>query len=483
MTLQITTIAFLILMMVLFHFTQGSYRRWILFFGSMFFIYVEGGVLGLAAIFVATLFTWKAGRALFTQKESGKTGKAVMALSIAVLVLVLIGWKYIPHMMRSRGIDVSTGILSLPVPIGLSFYIFQSISYIADIYMGKITPSVGLLNFALYMVWFPKWMSGPIERADSFISQLQYQGNIRNFSFHRITHAASYIVWGLVLKLLIADKLAVVVDTVFSDISLYGAGTLILASLMYTIQIYCDFAGYTDIAIGVSKLFGIDLTKNFRTPYMAENIVDFWRRWHISLSNFLRDYIYIPLGGNRKGIVRKHINTIIVFLVCGMWHGVGLSFIVWGMIHAVLNVLTSILQKTRLNYLVKGNVGRVITFLCVSFAWIFFRADSLSQGMEFVKGMIPFVNANSFFAGMHIEGAAILGLRTMDWWIAWITIAFMTFQDAYSYKRDTVPAVAMITGLSDNRRLVLLTAIMSLVLIFGQYGSGAEIREFVYMNF
>ncbi len=483
MTLQITTIAFLILMMVLFQFTEGRYRRWILFLGSLFFIYVEGGVLGLAAILVATLFTWRAGNALFARMQNGRSGKAVMALSIAFLALVLIGWKYIPHLLRSRGVDISTGILSLPVPIGLSFYIFQSISYIADIYLGKITPEIGLLNFSLYMVWFPKWMSGPIERAGSFTEQLQYQGRIRAFSFHRITHAAAYIVWGLVLKLLIADKLAVAVDTVFTDTSLYGAGTLMLASLMYTIQIYCDFEGYTDIAIGISKIFGIDLTKNFRTPYMAENIVDFWRRWHISLSNFLRDYIYIPLGGNRKGIVRKHINTIIVFLVCGMWHGVGLSFILWGMIHAVLNVLTSILQKTKLRVLVKGNLGRIITFVCVSFAWIFFRADSLSQGMAFVKGMIPFANANTFLGGMEVQEAAILGLRAMDWWIAWITVVFVAVLDAFAYRKDTVPPVAMIKGLSDNRRLVLLTAIMSLVLIFGQYGSGAEIREFVYMNF
>ena len=149
----------------------------------------------------------------------------------------------------------------------------------------------------------------------------------------------------------------------------------------------------------------------------------------------------------------------------------------------MLNVLTSILQKTKLKVLVKGNLGRIITFVCVSFAWIFFRADSLSQGMAFVKGMIPFANANAFFSGMEIQEAAILGLRTMDWWIAWITVVFVAVQDAFAYRKDTVPPVALIKGLSDNRRLVLLTAIMSLVLIFGQYGSGAEIREFVYMNF
>ena len=333
------------------------------------------------------------------------------------------------------------------------------------------------------MIWFPKWMSGPIERAGAFIDQLQYQGKIRAYSFHRLTHAASYIVWGLFLKLMVADKVAVVVDRAFEDLSVLGPASLILVSLLYTIQIYCDFAGYTDIAIGVSKIFGLDLTKNFKTPYLAENIVDFWRRWHISLSTFLRDYVYIPLGGNRKGVVRKHVNTIIVFFICGMWHGVGLSFIVWGMIHAVLNVLAGIIKKTPLNFLLKGNLGRIITFCFVSFAWIFFRAASLSQALEFVRGMVPSFNPNSLLFGLQVQDGLLLGLETMEWWIVALSLMVIIFCDVKAYRRGTVPPVAFIAKLSDNRRIVLLSVALAVILVFGEYGSGAEIRQFVYMNF
>ncbi len=483
MTIQISTIVFLSILIAVFQFSPGRMRKFVLLLASTLFIYVEGGVLGLVSILLVTAYTWLMGKCLFAQRQDSVSEKIVMVLSISVLVMILAGWKYVPLLALKAGYELNSGVLSLPVPIGLSFYTFQAISYIADIYTGKLKENVGISDFVLYMIWFPKWMSGPIERAGTFVDQLQYQGNIRAYSLHRVTHAASFIVWGLVLKLMVADKVATVVDAAFADMGTMGPFTLMLVSVLYTIQIYCDFAGYTDIAIGVSKLFGIDLTKNFNTPYMAENIVDFWRRWHISLSGFLRDYVYIPLGGNRKGAVRKHINTVIVFFICGMWHGAGLSFIVWGMIHGGLNVVAGILKKTRLCFLLKGNLGRVITFCFVSFAWIFFRAPSLSQALLFVKEMVPSLNPNGLFSGLNIQDGILLGLDIVDWWIAGITILFITVCDAFSYNRDTVPPVAFIERLSDNKRLVLLSAAMAVILIFGEYGAGSEIRKFVYMNF
>ncbi len=485
MTLQFTTITFVIVMLVLFQLAPGNLRKYVLLTGSLGYILVEGGITGLAMILLVTVIAWATGRLFFAGKEPSSEDSSRKIVAFAVIILfatVLFTWKYLPLLARALGRDISDKAWAA-VPIGLSFYTFQAISYVADLYTGKMKPLKSPVKFAIYMTWFPKWMSGPIERAGTFIDQLKYSGNIRSYSFRRITVAAPYFVWGLVMKLLIADKIAGPVDAAFADIGSMGPLALMLASLLYTLQIYCDFAGYTNIAIGISKVFGIDLTQNFMTPYFAENITDFWRRWHISLSNFLRDYVYIPLGGNRKGAFRKHLNTVIVFFICGMWHGAGLSFIVWGLLHGVFSIIAALLKKSRLDFLVKGGLGRVITFIAVSFAWIFFRADSMSQAMQFIRGMVPAINANALMTGFAMNEGKLLGLGTMDWWIAGIALAVLVILDVLAYRKDTVPPAMMIDKLSDNRRIVILAAVLSLVLIFGEYGAGEDIRKFVYMNF
>ena len=470
-------------MLVMFQLSPGILRKYVLILGSLGFIWYEGGVHGLVVIVVITLLAWWSGRLFFSEEGRTASQKVAMAAVITVLLLILFGWKYIPWMLSLRGINVTTGPLSLPVPIGLSFYTFGAISYIADLYMGKLKPEKNIGNMALYMFWFPKLVSGPIERAKDFLTQLKFLGNIRAYSFQRITYSASYIVWGLVMKLLIADKVAVAVDAAFGNISSMGSVSLVLASLLYTIQIYCDFAAYSNMAIGTSKLFGIDLTQNFKTPYLAENIPDFWSRWHISLSSFLRDYIYIPLGGNRKGTVRKCLNNIIVFLACGLWHGTGLSFIIWGMLHALFSILAGFMKKSRLSFLVRGNIGRIVTFVCVSFAWIFFRADNTTHAFEFVKGMIPTMNENPVFAGLVADSAVMLGLKAIDWCIVCVSVLVMALMDYNAYRRETTPPAMLIDKMSSDRRIIILSVVLSVVLVFGEYGSGAVIREFVYQNF
>ncbi len=486
MQLQLTTLVFLIIMICAFQFAPGILRKYVLLLGSMIFILYEGGIPGLIVITLITFFTWGSGLLFFSGQDSpDRTGKqkAATAVVITILLLILFGWKYIPWALSLKGVTIYKGPLALPVPIGLSFYTFGAISYIADLYNGKLPPESDIENVALYMFWFPKLLSGPIERAKDFMSQLKFMGNIRAYSFQRITYSASYIVWGLVMKLLIADKVAVAVDAAFDNISSMGSMSLALASLLYTIQIYCDFAAYSNMAIGTSKLFGIDLTQNFRTPYLAENIPDFWSRWHISLSSFLKDYIYIPLGGNRKGSFRKCLNTIIVFLVCGLWHGTGLSFIIWGMLHALFSILAGFLKKSPLSFLVRGNIGRIVTFVCVSFAWIFFRADNTTHALEFVKGMFPAMNENSLFSGLVAGSAVMLGLKAIDWVIVGVSFLILALMDYSAYRKDTTPPAMLIAGMSSNRRIIILSVVLSIVLVFGEYGSGAEIRQFVYMNF
>jgi D-alanyl-lipoteichoic acid acyltransferase DltB (MBOAT superfamily) len=486
MQLQLTTLLFLIAMVILFQLAPGILRKYVLIMGSMVFIIYEGGIPGIVVIALITLLTYASARLIFSGEgslERTRGQKAGASVVITILLLILFSWKYIPWALSLRGINITAGPLSLPVPIGLSFYTFGAISYIADLYLGKLRPEKSIGNMALYMCWFPKLLSGPIERAEDFLSQLKYLGNIRAYSFQRITYSASYIVWGLVMKLLIADKVALAVDAAFGNVSSMGSVSLVLASLLYTIQIYCDFAAYSNMAIGTSKLFGIDLTQNFKTPYMAENIPDFWNRWHISLSSFLKDYIYFPLGGNRKGIARKCLNTAVVFFVCGLWHGTGLSFIIWGMLHALFSILAGILKKSPLSFLVHGIVGRIITFICVSFAWIFFRAENTTQALEFIRGMIPAMNENPMFSGLMTGSDVMLGLKAIDWVIVGVSFLILALMDYSAYIKDTTPPAMLIAGMSSNRRIIILSVVLSVVLVFGEYGSGAEIREFVYMNF
>lgn len=475
MTLQFTTIAFLLVALLLFRIAPAAFKKYVLLLISVYYIYIEGGTASLAVLVLITAATWLLGLA-YSKKSSNKF---LTFLSIAVLALVLFGWKYIPWFMQQQGSEKS-----FPVaPIGLSFYTFQAISYIADLYSGKILPEKNFFKYALYMMWFPKWMSGPIERAGDFIERIDNCGKSKLFDFERFKRATAYLVWGMFMKLVIADRIAIVVDSVFSDIPSYGFVTVMLASLFYTLQIYCDFAGYTNSMIGISAMFGLELTQNFKTPYFSESTVEFWRRWHISLSNFLRDYIYIPLGGNRKGEVRKMINTLIVFFVCGMWHGAGLSFIVWGLLHGFFNIITNLIKDTKAKFLVRGASGKVITFCLVSFAWIFFRAASLTEALAFIKAMIPGVNALPAITGLAVEDQYMLGISTIEWWVAGLSILILTIVDYISSMKKTILPELVINKWDDYSRAIFLALITVVILIFGKYGSGEAIRAFVYQSF
>ncbi len=487
MQLQFTSVIFLTVMIILFQLSPGALRKYVLIAGSVVFIVYEGGWYALVALLLISLLTWGTGVLVFSgdrTDEGTKKVRSVLAAAVIVLLLVILfGWKYIPWIMALRGLPVVGGILGLPVPIGLSFYTFGAISYIADLSRGELLPVKRADEFVLYMIYFPKILSGPIERAGAFLEQLGHLGKIRSYSFQRLAYAFSYIVWGFAMKLIIADRIAVAVDAVFEDPSSFGSAALILASFLYTVQIYCDFAAYSNLAVGVSRIFGIDLVQNFKTPYMAENITDFWRRWHISLSSFLKDYIYIPLGGSRRGRLIQCINTAVVFLVCGMWHGAGLSFILWGMIHAALSMAVLLIKNSRAAFLTKGRVGRFITFFSVSFAWIFFRAPSVTKAFIFVRGMLPSLNPNALFAGIKCTDGLVLNVPVIGWLLFGIGILILTAADYMAYKKNTTPPAMLIEGMSSYRRVVLMAIIFSIVLIFGEYGSGAEIREFVYMNF
>ena len=365
----------------------------------------------------------------------------------------------------------------IAMPIGMSFYSFQMISYLADIYKGSVKAEKSPVNLALYFCWYPKFMSGPIEKAKGFLTQCRALWRVKLFENDRLFNGMLFVVYGLFSKFVIADRLAVYVENFFEGYQSFSAPMLMLGSLFYTIQIYLDFSGYTYMAIGISKLFGIELSANFNIPYAAENISDFWRRWHMTLSTFLKEYIYIPLGGNRKGIKVKYVNLMIVFLICGLWHGKGFSFIAWGLLHGFYSVITDILKRKNINWAISGNGGRIITFCAVSLAWIFFRATSFTGACVYILRMF------TAWADVKTIGKqwTNLGLKPIELIIILVGILVILIVEIRAYRQKAMPAEYLFE-IGEIKRCVVIALLIVVIFIFGKYGSDLA-TQFIYMQF
>jgi alginate O-acetyltransferase complex protein AlgI len=292
------------------------------------------------------------------------------------------------------GLQINYSTLNVVLPVGISFYTFHGLSYVLDIYNNKIKPERNFIDYAVFVSFFPLLVAGPIERATHLLLQIQRQ---RVFDYSKAVDGLRQILWGLFKKIVIADNCAEYANTIFNNAGEYGGSTLLLGALFFTFQIYCDFSGYSDIALGTARLFGIDLLRNFAFPYFSRDIAEFWRRWHISLSSWFRDYLYFPLGGSKGGTWKRVRNTFIIFLVSGFWHGANWTFIVWGLLNA-LYIMPSILFKTNRNNLdtvaqgkylpsVREFFSMAITFALTVLAWIFFRAESMEQAISYISGI------------------------------------------------------------------------------------------------
>ena len=282
--------------------------------------------------------------------------------------------------------------LSIILPVGISFYTFQTLSYSIDLYKKKISHEKNVINFLTFVSFFPQLVAGPIERASNLLPQFNKK---RYFSYGNAVDGSRQILWGLFKKIVIADGCAVSVNLIFSNYEQYSGSTLLLGAILFSFQIYCDFSGYSDIAIGTARLFGIDLMQNFASPYFSRNMAEFWRRWHISLSTWFRDYLYIPLGGSKVKTFKNILNVFAIFIVSGLWHGANWTFLAWGFLHA-LYFLPLVVFKDNRRYLNTVAMGRylpsfrelvsmVSTYLLVVFAWIFFRAESISQAVDYIN--------------------------------------------------------------------------------------------------
>lgn len=370
------------------------------------------------------------------------------------------------------------------IPVGIAFWDLQLIAYLSDVFQKKITPEKNYFRFLLFVSFFPQIIQGPIPRYGQLAAQL-YQGH--RFDERKFVKGFMHIVWGFFLKLCIADKAAVIVNTVFDHYPAYNGMYIYIAGVLYSLQLYADFLSCTTLAQGVSELFGITLADNFHHPYFAVSVQDFWRRWHISLSSWLRDYVYIPLGGNRKGKTRKYINVMVTFAVSGIWHGGGYKFLFWGLLHGFYQVMGNVLvpvknvlyKKTRLDLYpsIKKFFQMFVTFHLVMAAWILFRAGSLMTGLSMLKSMItvynPWILTNDALYG--------LGLNWKEFWLLVICLIMLFF---VSRKQETGFEIReKILSYGIAIRWCIYIGGIIFVMIFGTYGYGFDSQAFIYGGF
>lgn len=371
------------------------------------------------------------------------------------------------------GYGIKTNSLNIILPVGISFYTFQTLSYTIDVYKRKLEPTKDFIAFSAFVSFFPQLVAGPIERATGLLPQFYTK---REFNYEKAIDGLRQILWGLFKKVVIADNCAQLANLIFNNSEYYSGSTLLLGALFFTFQIYGDFSGYSDIAIGTSRLFGFDLMQNFNYPYFSRDIAEFWRRWHISLSTWFRDYVYIPLGGSRGGTWIKIRNTFIIFIVSGFWHGANWTFIAWGALNAIYFLPLLLANKNRQNLGAiakdkllpnsKELISILFTFSLTMFAWIFFRAESIEHAMSYIKEILSL----SIFTIPEFDGKrkAITTLVTI--------IIFILFE----WKgRDQLFAIAKM-GLEWNRSLRYATYYGIIIALFWL---GGEEQQFIYFQF
>jgi len=459
------------------------------------------GVLLLASVAFYGLFNPKylyflLFTALSTYLTALALGKAKLKkLLISLCILVNAGvWFYIKELpwvlatatrvFAKLDMDFTAPTLNIIVPVGVSYFTLQAIAYLADVAKGKVQAERNPLKYLLFLSWFPAIVQGPISRYDKLMPQLLHQNK---FSFDKTRDSLVLILFGLVKKMVIADRIGIFANYCFTNHADLQGVILYLGAIAYSIQLYADFSGCVDLCRGVSRLFGVELVDNFRRPYASRSIKEFWNRWHISLSSWLKDYIYIPLGGNRKGIFVKYLNILIVFLVSGLWHGAGFQFLFWGVMHAVYQIAGAITLPVRRKLKDKLDIRQdsfaervlqvLVTFHLVALAWIVFRSSGLATALAYLKNMFaaaePWVlfDGSLFTHGVSQNAFSVLTVNIV-----------LLFVVEHKFPSSKESVTALTSSHLIIRWLVYIVLICN-VLLFGVYGSGYDIAGFLYGGF
>ena len=454
---------FLFLLLIFYYLMPMKYRWTMLLAGNVLFyfaFYKTGWWIFLGTIIISWFIT------MLLKRFSGKGKNLILFMGI---LLVVIPWLFIKNGNFIRQALMGKPSVSWIIPLGISFYTLQIIAYMVDVYRGKYEPQRNLAKYAVFISFFPHIIQGPISRYEQLMPQLM-RGN--RFDEEKAIRAIYLIIYGFFLKLVIADKAAVIVNMVFDNYPAYSGCYIWIASFLYSIQLYADFLACTTLAQGMALLFGIELVDNFKQPYFAESVKDFWHRWHISLSSWLRDYIYIPLGGNRKGVLIKYLNLVITFIISGLWHGAGIKFIAWGMLHAFYQIGEKVFEKLKYKKL-----SKVITFLMINFAWIIFRAESLKSGLSMIKHMLTDWNPWILFNNRLFT----LGLAWKEFIVLLLAIGMLFLID--KKHEDGICISEQIRKLKlPIRWLICMGAIIGIMLL-GTYGYGFNAQDFIYGGF
>ena len=471
MNLNLTSTEFIFLLpitVLIYYLIPNKPRQYFLLLINLFF-YASFGCRFIIVIFIEAIVAW-----LSTQKERIHK-KPTLPLAIIVLVLILLFFK-----LGNRVFD------SIVAPLGISFYTLQAISYIVDVYRGNTEPERNPIKLITYLSFFPTITSGPIYRYKDFSIEHSRNNNKLKPEYDRIINGIVYMIYGYFLKLVIATRAGIAVDKVFGDFrtETYGGIFLAMVACLYSVQIYTDFAGYSAIVIGIAQILGYKIPENFNSPYMSMSIKEFWGRWHISLSSWLKDYIYIPLGGNRKGKLKKYVNVLITFIISGFWHGVnGWHYLVWGALHGLYQIIGDITKPYRAKIIPKigmvegsffhRSMKRVLTFVFVTIAWIFFRTG-VGDSVFYIRRIASF--------GVGSVMMSETGLSSLDIIILTVAILFVALVDIYQYRKD-MRFDEMVYEQGVFARCFIIVCMSLFVLIFGIYGDQHDAGYFIYRDF
>lgn len=438
----------------------------------------------------STLITWASGL-LIGASSSKKTKKLWVALSFISNLGILFFFKYfdfavenINRVLQTAGFTLLNPKFDVILPVGISFYTFQALSYTMDAYRGDVEIEKNPLRYALFVSFFPQLVAGPIERSTNLLSQLYEK---HTFQLDQVRSGLALMLWGYFQKLVIADRVAILVNTVYNDWSHQTGVTLAVATLFFAIQIYCDFGSYSNIAVGAAQVMGFRLMDNFNTPYFADSVADFWRRWHISLSTWFRDYLYFPLGGSRCSRWKRYRNVMIVFLASGLWHGANWTYVLWGFFNGIFQVLGMMLKPVRDWGVRVLKIDRttfshkllkvIVTFFLINFTWIFFRADSLEAAFAIVDRIFF-----HFYPWMLFDGTLYqLGLSAAEFHVAVLSILVLFVAGIFKYKGICIREELMKQG-TWLRWLIYILGVLA-VLNLGVYGPGFDASQFIYFQF
>lgn len=405
---------FLPLVFIIYWLLPNKYR-WILLLIASYYFYMSWNAKYVFLIFITTFTSYLCAILIEKNREHKKL---ILIITLLVCLGILFVFKYFNFFFESinylLGNKLHSISLNLLLPVGISFYTFQTLSYCIDVYRGNIKAEKHFGYYATFVSFFPQLVAGPIERPDNLLPQLRKE---KEFDYNKAVYGLKLMTVGFFKKIVVADNLAYYVDMVYNDLSYYHGFALVLAAFFFTIQIYCDFSGYSDIAKGSAKLLNIDLMDNFKTPYFSTTIKEFWSRWHISLSSWFKDYVYIPLGGNRCSRLRHYFNLLATFLVSGLWHGANITFVIWGGIHGLLQILEDIfhIKKNTKTYSFSWFIRVILVFMLMSITWVFFRASNLHDALYIFRHMFDGItNLRSYIvSGLYSFGVKSPYLLTM----------------------------------------------------------------------